>query len=267
MSTGFPLWMTILATASLVIAGACAAAVAVDVHRRPQPMAVMNLAFPVVTLFGSVPWALFYRRYRRAPLRLEGAGGHEGNAHHDTSHQDTPRHDTPRHDTAHAAVATEPPQWISIATSTSHCGAGCAIGDVIAEFGVALIPALAVVVGKGAFFERDMYAAWIWDFVFAFAIGIALQYFAIAPMRNQPWRRSLADAIKADTASIISWQVGMYGLMALIQLALFPHAFGGTASVFSAEFWFAMQWAMITGFAFAFPVNALLIRRGVKEAM
>ena len=241
MSTGFPLWMTILATASLVIAGACAAVVAVDVRRRPQPMAVMNLVFPVVTLFGSVPWALFYRRYRRAPMRV-----HKNDAH---------------------AIAATEPKWVSIATGTSHCGAGCAMGDVIAEFGVALVPAAAIAVGKGAFFERDMYAAWIWDFVFAFAIGIALQYFAIAPMRKQSRRRSLADAIKADTASIISWQVGMYGLMALIQLVVFTRAFGGTASVFSAEFWFAMQWAMIAGFAFAFPVNALLIRRGVKEAM
>ena len=263
MSTDFPMWLTALATASLAVAIACAAIVAVDVRRRPQPMAVMNLVFPVVALFGSVPWALFYRRYRRAPLRSQAAGGHGDS---DSGHGDSGHTNNGHSDNAHAVASTEP-KWISIATGTSHCGAGCAIGDVFAEFGVALIPVAAVAVGKGTFFERDMYAAWIWDFVFAFAIGIALQYFALAPMRKQPRRKTLRDAIKADTASIVSWQVGMYGLMALIQLVLFTHAFGGTASVFTAEFWFAMQWAMIAGFAVAFPVNALLIKRGVKEAM
>ena len=55
--------------------------------------------------------------------------------------------------------------------------------------------------------------------------------------------------------------------MAIIQLLLFPLWFGGRAPVDSPEFWFAMQWAMLAGFATSYPVNWLLVSRGVKEKM
>lgn len=42
---------------------------------------------------------------------------------------------------------------------------------------------------------------------------------------------------------------------------------GAPASVFTPEFWFVMQLAMLGGFATAYPMNAWLIRKGVKERM
>lgn len=63
-----------------------------------------------------------------------------------------------------------------------------------------------------------MYAVWILDFVFAFALGIVFQYHAIVPMRDLSPGKGIVAALKADTLSLASWQVGMYGFMAFAQL-------------------------------------------------
>jgi hypothetical protein len=39
------------------------------------------------------------------------------------------------------------------------------------------------------------------------------------------------------------------------------------AEVDTPEFWFAMQLAMLCGFATAYPVNWVLVSMGVKEKM
>ncbi|WP_425127136.1 DUF4396 domain-containing protein [Burkholderia gladioli] len=44
-------------------------------------------------------------------------------------------------------------------------------------------------------------------------------------------------------------------------------AYGGIANVASPEFWFAMQLAMLAGFATSYPVNWWLIHSGMKEKM
>lgn len=66
---------------------------------------------------------------------------------------------------------------------------------------------------------------------------------------------------------LIAWQVGMYGFMALAQFLLFPWLAGGQAPVDSVEFWFAMQVAMVAGFATSYPVNWWLVATGIKERM
>ena len=103
--------------------------------------------------------------------------------------------------------------------------------------------------------------------VIAFVVGIAFQYAAIAPMRGFGWRDGLVAALKADTLSITAWQVGMYGVMALLQFAVLPAVLGGRLAVTTPEFWVAMQLAMVAGFVCSYPVNALLVRWGLKEAM
>jgi hypothetical protein len=86
-------------------------------------------------------------------------------------------------------------------------------------------------------------------------------------MRDQSRRRSLVDALKADTFSILAWQVGMYGAMAIVQFLVARPLWGGLLAPTTPAFWLAMQLAMLVGFACSYPVNALLIARGVKEAM
>lgn len=56
----------------------------------------------------------------------------------------------------------------------------------------------------------------------------------------------------------------MYGWMALVHFAFFAdHPLPRT----SWTFWFMMQIAMGWGFAFSYPVNAWLIRHGIKKGM
>ncbi len=233
----FLTWLNVLAWTSLGIGIACTIGVAVDVIRRPQKMAVMNVVWPVSMLFGGFLWLGGYLRWGRTPAPSQNADD------------------------------AETPMAVAVGTGTNHCGAGCALGDLIAEWVAFLIPAVAVAFGWGWLFQDKMFAVWILDFILAFGLGIIFQYFAIAPMRGLGLGKGLIEALKADAASITSWQVGMYGAMALIQLVLFPALFGGRAPVNSPEFWFAMQWAMLLGFVTAYPVNWLLIRVGIKERM
>ncbi|MGB0091320.1 MAG: DUF4396 domain-containing protein [Solirubrobacteraceae bacterium] len=102
------------------------------------------------------------------------------------------------------------------------------------------------------------------DFTLAFALGIAFQYFAIAPMRGLGVRDGIVAALKADTLSLTSFEIGLFGWMALMQLVFFtaPHL-----APDHAAYWLLMQIGMVLGFATAYPVNIWLIRRGIKEAM
>ena len=233
----FPPWLHMLAIASLALALTCAIVIALDELRRPQKMRIMYLVWPLTALFGSVIWLGTYYRWGRGP------------ADGDFDSQPTP------------------PFAAMVVKGASHCGAGCTLGDIIAEWTAFAVPAIAVWFGYGSLFADKMFAIWIPDFLVAFLIGIVFQYFTIKPMRDLSMGEGIWQAMKADIASISSWQVGMYGVMALLQFLVFRPAFGGTAEVDTPEFWFAMQAAMIAGFCTAYPVNWLLIRGGVKEKM
>ena len=63
-----------------------------------------------------------------------------------------------------------------MATEVSHCGAGCALGDVISEW---LIFALALTIAG-----TTLWAEYAGDYVLALTFGILFLYFAIAPMRG-----------------------------------------------------------------------------------
>ncbi len=55
--------------------------------------------------------------------------------------------------------------------------------------------------------------------------------------------------------------------MAIGQFLVLPALFARRTDALTLEFWFMMQLAMVAGFATAYPVNWLLIRRGLKEKM
>jgi Domain of unknown function (DUF4396) len=70
-------------------------------------------------------------------------------------------------------------------------------------------------------------------------------------------------AIKADTLSIISFQLGPFGCTALYHLVFFKPPL----TVAGPTYWFMMQIGTIIGFFTAWPVNTWLIRVGCKEKM
>lgn len=236
MFATFPAWLHTLAIISLAVGAACAITIALDEARRPQKMWIMNLVWPLTALFGSLLWTAGYYIWGRAK----------------TENQDD---------------EAKPPFPVMVAKGSSHCGAGCTLGDIIAEWAAFAIPSIAVWFGWHSIFAEKTFAVWIPDFILAFGIGIVFQYFTIAPMRGLGLGEGIVAAVKADIASISAWQIGMYGLMAAIQFGWYSNAFGGIAAVNTPEFWFAMQISMLAGFCTSYPVNWLLIRAGLKEEM
>jgi Domain of unknown function (DUF4396) len=147
--------------------------------------------------------------------------------------------------------------WAAVATGVSHCGAGCTLGDIIAEFAI---------FGLGvAIAGQTVFAEYVGDYVFAIALGLAFQYFAIAPVRGLGFRKGILAAAKADILSLTSFEVGLFGWMALMAFVFFPAP--NHLRPDSPVYWFLMQLGMIIGFATAWPTNVWLIRRGIKEAM
>lgn len=128
-------------------------------------------------------------------------------------------------------------------------------------------PSIAVALGWHGIFPDKIFAVWILDYILAYAFGIFFQYFTIAPMRGLSFGAGLVAAAKADTLSLIAWQVGMYGFMAVAYLAIFRIGFGAKLEVNSFEFWFMMQIAMMVGFLTSYPVNWWLISHGFRERM
>jgi hypothetical protein len=242
MNAVFPDGFHVLAMASLALGAACAAWIAADEVTRPQKMWIMNIVWPTTALFGSVIWLAGYLRWGRGLTRQE-ARQFDGDQNGET------------------------PMPVAVAKGASHCGAGCTLGDLIAEWLAFALPGIAVALGWKTVFSEKIFAVWVLDFIVAFGIGVAFQYFTIKPMRDLSMKEGILQALKADVASITSWQVGMYGFMAFAQFYWFRHAFGGIAPVNTPEFWFAMQIAMLCGFATAYPVNWLLVKSGVKERM
>ena len=149
----------------------------------------------------------------------------------------------------------EQPFPVVVAKGATHCGSGCTLGDIAAE--LFFLAAPITVFGHGLF------GAWIYDFIAAFVLGIVFQYFTIKPMRRLSPKDGLKESLKADSLSLTSWQVGMYGWMAIATFAISHREL----SPRSVVFWFMMQIGMLLGFAAAYPVNWLLIRKGVKPAM
>ncbi|MCP5411016.1 MAG: DUF4396 domain-containing protein [Alphaproteobacteria bacterium] len=219
-----PSWLHFVASLSIGIGLASALLLAFQVWRRPEHMAVMNWVWPLVGLFAG-PLALWLHR-------RHGQYGH-GKA----------------------------PFPLAVAVAACHCGAGCSLGDLIAESLVLIAPATLFWFGLGTIWNEPIFAGWTLDFVLAFAIGIVFQFFSIAPMRGLGVRNGIVAALKADALSLTAWQVGMYGFMAIVQFGLFR------VTAETVEFWFAMQLAMLAGLATAYPVNWWLLKAGIKETM
>jgi hypothetical protein len=241
-----PAWLHALSLVSLILAATCAVAIAIDEVRHPQHMGIMNVVWPVCALFGSL-WVLWqYVTYGRLAThaRMQAAM----------------QHDQP-------PPSRRVPFGVLVTNGALHCGSGCTLGDICAEWLVFAFPAIAVAFGWHGLFADRIFAVWIVDYLFAYAFGIVFQYFTIAPMRGLSLGPGLLAAAKADTLSLTAWQVGMYGFMALAHFAIFPAGFGVPLRTDSAAFWFVMQLAMLCGFATAYPVNAWLLRAGIKEPM
>ena len=219
-----PNWLIIVAWISVVLGIATAATIAADVLRHPQRMPIMNIVWPVTGLYFPVLGWWLYR----ALSRPKGAAKLDG----------------------------EQPHWKGIFLSATHCGSGCVLGDIIGApivftFGWTLL-------------GRPLYADYVVEFALAYLFGIAFQYFPIRAMGKVSPQEAILDAIKADTLSLIAFEVGMFGWMAISNFLLFPNHHPEPSMI---VFWFMMQAGMVLGFLTTYPANWLLIRWGIKQGM
>lgn len=248
-----PEWLHILSIFSLMAGLICAGMVAADEKNDPQHMWIMNVVWPIVSLFAPVIAMVFYFKYGKMTAR---------------SHPKNMMKTNPGMKKGEAMSSmADTPYWVKVAKAASHCGSGCTVGDIIAEWLIFFVPTIAVWFGYKSIFADQIFAVWIADFILAFAIGVVFQYFTIKPMRDITVARGTYEAVKADALSLTSWQVGMYGFMAFAHFVIFGRILGVPLEVNSAEFWFMMQIAMLCGFATAYPVNWWLVKVGIKEAM
>lgn len=242
-----PAWFHALSIASLSLGGLCFLIIAFDLFKHPQHMWIMNIVWPVTTLFGSV-WIVWqYFRYGRL-------------AEHRLAHEAKQKGEDPPNKRL-------TPFPVMVANGTLHCGSGCSLGDITAESLMIAFPAIIATFGYKSLFSDEIFARWIVDFIFAYAFGVVFQYFTIAPMRGLPLGKGIVAAIKADTLSLSAWQFGMYGFMAIAHFVVFRAGFGTKLKPTSLEFWFMMQVGMICGFLTSYPVNWWLITSGIKERM
>ncbi|WP_022794895.1 DUF4396 domain-containing protein [Marinococcus halotolerans] len=211
--------LAVISTVSLIVSALCTVWVTWDVKKHPQPMVIMNVVWPVTVIYsGPVGLIFYYYIGRRA-------------------HQ-------------------EKPMWQSTLASTSHCGAGCALGDII---GIPIVVALGWTIAG-----TRLFADYIVEFTLAYLLGIFFQLFAILPMNEKMTKREgLKKAIKADTLALVFYEIGMFGWMALVHFVFFTHA----PSPSGPTFWFMMQIALMIGFLTSYPINWWLVKRGIKHAM
>lgn len=220
---------------SLILAGVSSLVIIVDIlsgHR--QHMMIMNFVYPLTALYaGPLVLPVYFTLGRKSTAKTMRAA----KSHNHSSH------------------SGQKPFWQSVVIGALHCGSGCTLGDILAEILLLIIPF--------SLFGMNMYGAWVVDFIFAFAIGILFQYYSIKPMRDlSPWE-ALKAALKADTFSLLFWQIGMYGGMAIATFLIFHHELTANQPVF----WFVMQIAMICGFITSYPVNWWLLKKNIKEVM
>jgi len=144
--------LQVFAWLSLGIAFLCAAIITVHEIRYPQKMVVMNLVWPLTALYLSVFGLFAYFRFGVPMAKPYG--------HLDERSQS---------DGKMKVGQQAGPTLVDAAVAATHCGAGCVLGDIVSEF--AVFASGAVILGSA------LWASFVWDFVAAWCLGIAFQYF------------------------------------------------------------------------------------------
>lgn len=236
----------------------------VDIRGKSVGMPIMRIVWPLTTLYmGIIGLYAYWRLGRNTPMMhhshhdehdhtqsMSGTHSSHGHPREETGHHGKSEHEKMHHHMHYP----KKPFWQSVFVSSTHCGGGCALGDAI---GGPVVFALGLVVSGSSLF-----ADYIVEFVLAFIFGIAFQYFGMGVSNLESLGKGLKNAIKADTWSLIAYEIGMFGWMALVHV-FYIHVPNPTNPVY----WFMMQIAMMLGFITSYPANWILVRKGIKHAM
>ena len=149
----FQWWLHYVSIVSLAVGLGCAVVIAIDERHAPQRMWIMNAVRPVAALFGTMPWLWFCRFGRLGSKDAAPAAPRRG--------------DNP--------ATKSKPFAVMVAEATSHCGSGCTMGDICAEWLAFAVPGVAVWFGWQSVLTDKMFAVWILDYVFAYGFGVVFQ--------------------------------------------------------------------------------------------
>ncbi len=238
----------IISYITIIIGIISALVILIDVMKNPQPMTIMNIVWPIQGLYLG-PFAIwFYWVMGRSK-----ANSNHSDHDHEHDHSSHEGHD-------HESMHGDKPFWQSVFVSTSHCSSGCTMGDAVGAPFV-LLTGLTIA-------GSTLFAHYTVEFILAYIFGVFFQVFSIVPMDRKmggsmSWGKGFVEAIKADTLSLIAFEIGMFGWMAIAHYLLFTKP----PEPNTAIYWFMMQVAMILGTATSYPANWLLVKGGIKEGM
>jgi hypothetical protein len=141
-------WLIIVSWVTVILGRLTALAIAFDVTAHPEYMKIMNVVWPITGLYLPVlGWLLYAEIARRKPMSMSID--------------------------MHAAHGGRP-FWKSVFVSTTHCAAGCIIGDIIGA-------PIVFWAGWTLFGER-LYAEYLLLFVLVYIFGVGFQYLRIRAM-------------------------------------------------------------------------------------
>jgi len=199
--------------------------IAIDLTHRPQSMKIMNAVWILSALWGSYLALWAYNKFgRSSPMKAEDDGmkmdmsgmkdmsdmkGMDMSGMKDNMEMDMAMQGEM------SMQGMQRPYWQSVALSALHCGAGCTLADIIGEWFTNYVPV--TVAGS------QLFGNWVLDFILALMIGVYFQFYAIREMEKISVGNALARAFKADFFSLLSWQVGMYGWMAIVYCSSMNH--------------------------------------------
>ncbi len=135
--------------------------------------------------------------------------------------------------------------WRKSFRSVAHCYSGCGLGEILGLLLTVALLALA--------------QAWVVavTFTLAYLFGLGL---TIGPLLQDgmPFSKALKDAVLSESLSIIVMEA------VAISVDLF---IAGDAGITQVLFWSSLIVSLTLGLCAAYPVNVLLIQRGVKAGM
>jgi hypothetical protein len=145
-------------------------------------------------------------------------------------------------------------------TGSTHCTTGCTLGDVVGGW----------LIFFGSLSIFGLYLLLISLILFLhIRLGIVFQYFSIIPMRKMMEGKQLSkkegvkEAVKADTLSLIIYEIGLFIWMGLTQLVFFSPKLEPT----QPTYWFMMQVGMALGLLTVYPTNWWFVKKGIKYWM
>ncbi|HXS05301.1 MAG TPA: DUF4396 domain-containing protein [Rhizomicrobium sp.] len=149
------------------------------------------------------------------------------------------------HSHDHAGHGPHHNQWTAAAHATLHCSIGCIIGETVG-----------LMLGTTLHFSQ----------VESMAVSTVLAYCAGFTLAATPLMRRTGLSLGAALGAIWIGEGISIGVMEIVMNAI-DYQMGGmrTGSIFNMRFWAALAVATAVAFVIAWPVNAWLIAKKIKE--